>query len=1236
MNKTFWPDIKNAFLKSFIYLLLFIIGSVVVYEYYQNFINNPTLKEWQVKNFQQKFLEKEKQAKDIINTIGNMKWENADPKNLRTKLISFNKNKKTGGIEFLIYKNDSIFFWSSNKSLIPETFSKSIKHDEKPIALGNAIYYTNSIQKGDFDLVTLFNIKNTYPIQNKYLRNNYNKSFNLEKNTIVKIDHCLNCSGIYNSNGKRVLSVELKTLEQSELGRFRSTFLYFAITVLGLLLIFSLIFTRNITNQTIKNYTVLFWIAIYMVLALWFHYKVKIQFIDLTIFAPSLFASSNFLSSLGDLLLVAMFFFAASILFYGNFKLPPPLTRLNKKISIARLYLLFTIVFSLVIWYMNLFSSLIHNSNISFEIYKLQNIDVYTVFSILSLTLLIIGIGLLFDKSLIWISKIDAPPKQNRLHISLVMVLFASFSFVFIDDIVPPIFFIVIFVVILFYRRKKTAPYTMSRLIILLLIYTFFSVYYIIGQVSEKQAVNKKVLAVNLATEHDYIAEILLEEASSKIKTDKRLNNLLETPRYDSANIAEHIESRYFKGYLEKYETEVIICPGNDKSNRSSEDCNNFIKNELTGSEIMVPNSDFFFLNNPNGRIAYIGEIALQRIKGSEKVSAFIKIQSKLISTELGYPELLINKKPMRKKVLFDFSHAKYFKGQLISKTGTYPYPLKWEGKTGQEFNNFTDEGYNHLEYNIDSQNIIIISNASIKSTDILFTFSYLFSFYFIILGIALFVYNLQASKTIFIPTFRNKIQLSMLMVLVLSLFLIGSFTIILSINQYKTKHFEFIREKLQSVQIELLHKLGNQNKLDNTWQAEGYENLDALLKKFSNVFFSDIHLYNPEGKLLASSRAEIFSKNLQSPNINPKALHELSENNRSEYIHNESIGALDYLSGYIPFFNNNGDKLAYLNLPYFTRQNLLTQEITNLVITMLNIYVLLFLITTGIAFFMSEQITRPLKVIQESFKKVKLGLQNKTIDYQRNDEIAGLIEEYNRMVVELSENTAKLAKSEREMAWREMARQIAHEIKNPLTPMKLNIQQLQRVWKKQSPKRDEMIEKVCTTIIDQINSLSSIATEFSNFAKMPQPKNEVVDIITKIKNTVKLFDQTENLEFVTNFNNNTEVNIYADKEQVSRVFINLIKNGIQAIKEDKKGIISINVKTDGKAAYIEICDNGRGIPDEIHKQLFQPNFTTKSSGMGLGLAIVKKIIETSNGQIKFTTEINKGTCFSIIWETFK
>jgi nitrogen fixation/metabolism regulation signal transduction histidine kinase len=222
------------------------------------------------------------------------------------------------------------------------------------------------------------------------------------------------------------------------------------------------------------------------------------------------------------------------------------------------------------------------------------------------------------------------------------------------------------------------------------------------------------------------------------------------------------------------------------------------------------------------------------------------------------------------------------------------------------------------------------------------------------------------------------------------------------------------------------------------------------------------------------------------------------------------------------------------------------------------------------------------------------------------------------------------LAKSERESAWREMAKQIAHEIKNPLTPMKLNIQFLQRTNPKDVENYDEVMKRVTDTVIEQIDNLSAIATEFSNFAKMPRAKNERFNLSERLRDIIKLYDYTDEGEFVTHFEGAEKLEVYADKEQFSRAIINLIKNAIQAIPENGKGKVIIEIVNEKENAVLKISDNGKGIPDELKESIFVPNFTTKTSGAGLGLAITKNIVENFKGEIWFTSEHGLGATFFI------
>jgi nitrogen fixation/metabolism regulation signal transduction histidine kinase len=357
-------------------------------------------------------------------------------------------------------------------------------------------------------------------------------------------------------------------------------------------------------------------------------------------------------------------------------------------------------------------------------------------------------------------------------------------------------------------------------------------------------------------------------------------------------------------------------------------------------------------------------------------------------------------------------------------------------------------------------------------------------------------------------------------------------------------------------------------------------------------------------------------------------AFTNLAHFRKSEYYQKEKIGKLEYLSAYVPFFNTDNKVIAYLNLPYFRMQSVLAKEISNLIVAVINFTLLLIVITMSLAVFISGRLTSPLSMLSKGIATVGVGKKSEHLAYAGNDEIGELVKQYNRMVDEIEESAHKLANSEREYAWREMAKQIAHEIKNPLTPMKLNVQQLFKSWKDKVPGFDKTLDRFTKNQIEYIDNLSSIAAAFSTFAKMPETAPAEVNILDQIRITLELFKNTENVSFRVHWPRESKIVIYADKEQLNGVFSNLIKNGIQSIPKGREGLITLNIEVKSDKVVVSVSDNGSGISDGLRKNLFTPNFTTKSSGMGLGLSIAKKYIESANGSIWFESEVDKGSVF--------
>jgi len=362
---------------------------------------------------------------------------------------------------------------------------------------------------------------------------------------------------------------------------------------------------------------------------------------------------------------------------------------------------------------------------------------------------------------------------------------------------------------------------------------------------------------------------------------------------------------------------------------------------------------------------------------------------------------------------------------------------------------------------------------------------------------------------------------------------------------------------------------------------------------------------------------------------MNPLAFYHLHKKREIQFFQKEKIGNLNYISSYIPINSMKGDSYGYLNIPFFTSQNLLRQEISNFLITIINLNAFIFLLAGIVSLFITNRIANSFSIITEKMQKVNLGKVNEPIKWNRNDEIGALVIEYNKMMAKLEESAAILAKTEREGAWKEMARQVAHEIKNPLTPMKLSMQYLQKSIDNDSPNIIPLAKNVSETLIQQIDHLSNIANAFSQFANIGEAKKELFDINEVLKNVSMLHELNESLE-IKKILIDTPSMVKADKTQINRLFTNLLLNAIQSIPEHRLPQISIKQEIKSEKIIIAVSDNGLGISEEVKYNIFAPNFTTKTSGTGLGLAMCKRIVEQSDGEIWFETELGVGTTFFV------
>ena len=470
----------------------------------------------------------------------------------------------------------------------------------------------------------------------------------------------------------------------------------------------------------------------------------------------------------------------------------------------------------------------------------------------------------------------------------------------------------------------------------------------------------------------------------------------------------------------------------------------------------------------------------------------------------------------------------------------------------------------------------------------------------------------------------RIRIFLSMIVLIIVASILLASISIIQFKNEAKQYHQERLEHKEDAIKENINYVLSN------TTYPLTSGNLALIFKdkihELSDIHNLEINIYDLDGHLLKSSKSR-FSIDAAAPPI-PKYILKLVQSSiEKRYVDIKNIDGKKNRSSYSLIKDDKFKPLGILNLPYVEDDSYYQTELQNFLIGLTQVYSFMLLVAFGVAYFLSSYITKSLKTISDKLSETSLNQKNEKIVLEASSkEINLLINAYNAMVDELEESALKLAQSEREEAWQEMAKQVAHEIKNPLTPMRLTVQSFQRKFDPNVPNLKQKINDYSETLIQQIDTMSSVASAFSNFASMPAQQNETLNVVEVVELTMDIFNE----EYV-HFKAEEEIISKIDRTQLIRIITNLVKNAIQAFPENQENkAVCVNIKKMFNNVIITVADNGIGIAKEDFDRIFEPKFTTKSSGMGLGLGIIKNIIENYKGTITLESQIGKGTTFTV------
>ncbi len=732
-----------------------------------------------------------------------------------------------------------------------------------------------------------------------------------------------------------------------------------------------------------------------------------------------------------------------------------------------------------------------------------------------------------------------------------------------------------------------------------------------------------QILADNLtdsqSLQQNRRAESLMEDISRYISSDSHLYTLLEdSSAARQANIEKYLLDTYFDSFWDKYEISACV---------SSVRQPFLIRKSNFGSYVLLAasfiadkcnrvNSSHFFLNTSSTlSLAYVGAFPF----------------GKQMLYILFYPNLTYSNSfsapGAASSLASDVSVVKYHDDEILYLSGSYHYPgaSSWIPNVRHNSFHFFSADQEHFVSRFDAgRGMVVVSKALHRSYSYFIFVSYFCAVYFILALLIQAVHWRMRMKSRHETTIMGRMQTMFLIPLLVSFLVMGSLSVWFFAAQFQKRLVSEMSFRTASIQQNLQELMGLNSSIDKADQRS----LLSSLSHLSTLFHTGIVVYDANGGQVASSHSSFLNERRRSASLMnplPKFLM------MNDFYSKETKHQTEFFSYYTRLYNRRNQLLGYVNVISSAEARQLSNEILNLVVVLIDLYLVVVVLLIFIIWFISKRFTQPITMLGLKLREIKLTGNNAKVAYEENDELGALVAQYNAMVDQLQLSAEKLAQSQREMAWRDMARRIAHEIKNPLTPMKLSVQMALRKKELDPEGFDDYFKKMAALLVEQIDNLSRIASQFSSFAKSNITTLEEVNLVDKLSSEVALFQNNEEgVLFSLNLNGLSQAVVRTDAQQILQVFNNLFRNAIQAIPEGRQGIVQVSLAVQQSFALVSIADNGCGVPPQNRQSIFVPNFTTKTSGNGLGLAIVKQIINLSNGEIWLESELRVGTTFYI------
>ena len=1159
-----------------------------------------------------------------------------------------NKKLEAYNQYIFIYKTVAGFthltYWNT-QTILPDASILQSKDSIEFKKLANGYYFIQKRKIQNNVIISLLPIKWKYSIASNYLKNTF--TVNPKQGEDFEVSFNKNDAAVVAANGLYLFSV--KNINANSKSNDRLTIWLRILSIIPLFIFLHFVVIKINEEKGFKTASIFLIASLLFVRVLIYFFPGLLQLRTFELFDPSVYGSDIILRSLGDLLINAILFlwvigFIRNHI--GNIEFS------KKRFSVLEQWI-FLVVSAFVVLFVtytggSIIRSLVADSQIPFDVINFFSLNIYSVIGFLVLCCMAVGYYY-FCKIVFYLLRKIFPDFAIPFFLLLTILGLFLLSFK-IGSITNgfELYELLWLLLFLFLIKNDLSGFfagsvIISRMVFWLFFFSASIASIIITENSRKELRNRQHYAETIAAKTNPINDVLLNTVLTDFRPDLIANKFyLFNSEKTAAIIRDSLtNNNNVSSFTNKYSTKILVFDSLENP-LFNDDPITF--NSITGiysaqaKPTAVAGLQYYY--SGYDQINYISKKIIRDYNAVLLGYVFIVIQPQTTIAQNLSPELFNRGQNNSLENSIEYAFAVYEKGKLVSSHNDFAFSSRYQEKyfAGKEFLLTTKNNYNELWYNAGAEKFIVIVKENRILIELITLFSYLFCAFLLLTALSWMVSALVKSR-LKINALKERIQLSIkqqvhstiIFFSVFSFLIIGIATILFFINRYENNNKETLSRTIKIMEEELTAQVSSNSLKENLFNNDLVTSIGAtetVVNNLSKIHGLDINLYSLSGDLQSSSLPLPYVKGIVSTKMEPTAFYHLYAGKEIQYFQKEQIGKLEFLSGYIPVTDSTGNDVAYLNIPYFISQTKLKEEISNFLITIINLNAFIFLIAGIVALIITNRITNSFSYISDKMKQINLGKRNESMVWDRNDEIGALVKEYNKMLLKLDESATALAKSERESAWQEMAKQVAHEIKNPLTPMKLSMQFLQRSIENDAPNIKELGAKVAVTLVEQIDHLSQIAAEFSRFATIEKATPETFNLNEALLSVKRLYAADQITQFTWKLLPDS-IMVYADKTHINRILTNLILNGIQAVAENNIPHITIEETLLTNMVQIEIADNGTGISEEMKTKIFTPNFTTKSSGTGLGLAMCKRMAEQAGGDLRYETS-TLGTSFFI------